>query len=85
MVSPKERTIAEAALKPYAATGYASLHAQIAAATGYPVHEVVSVLGNLLGDATLRGKTVQALRWMSSLPRVAPMTEIWYEKGEMWE
>ena len=78
-MSPKERAIAQAAIRPYEAKHYLDLHSQVAARTDCPLQEVEEVINALIVDDTLRARTEPMLNLRSQ-----PIMEAWYEKGDNW-
>jgi hypothetical protein len=84
-MSPKERAIAEAALRLYSASNYEELFSEIAEYTGYSANDVEQILNDLITDKTLTDKYVPMLNPTPQLEGPAKIAQAWYEKGPMWD
>lgn len=73
-----------AALRPYAATDYDELYAEIAEHTGYPMDEVEEIIGDFLADQTLSDKYVMMLDPPTQIEGPNKLVKEWFEKGPMW-
>lgn len=83
-MSPKEKAIIEAALKPYPASDWKDLHRQIAEATGYSVEDVDGVIEDATADFTLNSR-IEPMLGISSVREVeVDVPQLWYEKGRLW-
>lgn len=75
--------IAEAALRPYSASGYDEFYSKVAEYTGFAADDVEEIIDDLTTDKTLVAKIEPIL---NPTPKPAGTIEIvqqWYEKGPM--
>lgn len=80
-MSPKEQAIADAALRPYAASDYEAVFQQIAEYTGFSVEDVEHVIHDFTADKTLIDKCVPNIE---PTPAGTEIVKVCYEKGSMW-
>ena len=85
MMSPKERAIAEAALRGYPAADFDELFSQIAEYTGYARDEVEEIISDLTTDKTLTERIEPILDPTPRIEGSVQIVQAWYEKGPMWD
>jgi hypothetical protein len=82
-MTPKEKFIAQAALKVAHSTRFEQLYSSMSAATAIDHDELKPVVQQLVAEGILKVCTNPAKNIAGAEPSQA-VTEVWYEKGEKW-
>jgi len=84
MMTPKEKFIAQAALKVAHSKRFEQLYSSMSAATAIDHDELKPIVQQLVAEGVLKVCTTPA-KDMAGADSPGGTTEVWYEKGEKWK